>query len=593
MPVIKAPVSSGFSSIIPVDKSAMRIKIVGLICVIIFLSLVSGLFSLGIFHHVHYKELSEKNCIRLLPQPGSRGKILSSEGESIADNSLTYDIMLLPQDKDSLKRSAGLLAGALNIDSKEVQARYKTEYSSPSMPVVIMKNVSSRMAIAVEEIKASLNGVIIQPVPVRTYPHGRCASHVIGYLDEIDHWRLTKLEDYGYKTRDKVGFGGIEEKYDYYLRQEDGGLSVEVDRRGKVVRVIGFRPPQSGKDIQLTIQLKLQELVEQSLAGRNGSVVLMNPYSGEILAMASVPDFDPSIFVDSSSREEVRRVVTDRNAPLLNRAIKGLYPPGSIFKCVVAASALESGKVNPSTTFVCTGSLEVGNNEFACWSTHGEENLVQAIAHSCDVYFYKTGLLTGPQAMHDYAEKFGLSKATNVELPYEAGGIIPSPFWKRFTRFKNWFDGDTANMAIGQGDVLGTPLQMTRMMAAFANYGRLVRPYLVKSIGGQDVSTYHRNSVALPFKESTIEVVRSGLRLTVTDSEGTARLLSALPVSIAGKTGTAEVAGKPSHGWFVGFFPYQTPRFVICVFLEHGGSGQVATALTKEIIEKMVENNLI
>ncbi|MDD2702960.1 MAG: penicillin-binding protein 2 [Candidatus Omnitrophica bacterium] len=571
----------------------MRIKLVGLICVFIFLFLAAGLLNLGVIHYGKYRELSEKNCIRLIPQPGSRGKIISSEGSCLADNYLAYDIMLLPQDHDLLKRSLKSLAAVLNIGLEEINARYKAGYISPSMPVTIMKNVNSRRAIAVEEAKSGINGVVIQPAPLRSYPYGSTAAHVIGYLAEIDHWRLTKLADYGYKTKDKVGFGGIEEKYDYYLKQEDGGLSVEVDRRGKIVRVIGFKPPQSGKNIQLTIELKLQQLVEESLDGRNGCVVIMNPYSGGILAMANGLDFDPGAFLDTASRDEVKKIVTDKNALLLNRSIKGLYPPGSIFKCIVATAALESGKMSPSTKFFCQGGLTVGNNEFACWEKHGEEDLIQAIAHSCDVYFYKTGLLIGPQAIHDYAEKFGLAKPTTIELPYEAGGFIPSPLWKRLYRFKSWFDGDTANMSIGQGDVLVTPLQMARMMSVFANHGKLVRPFIVKAIDGQDVSNYHRDSIELPFKESTVDVVRRGLRDVVTDTQGTARILAALSVPVAGKTGTAEVSGKLSHGWFVGFFPYQTPRFVICVFLENGGSGQVATGLAKEIIEKMTRENMI
>ncbi len=571
----------------------MRIKIVGLICIFIFLLLFSGLLNLGIVHHRAYRELSEKNCIRLLPQAGSRGKILSRDNACLADNYLTYDIMLLPQDPDQLKPSLKSLAAILDIDLKDLHMRYRSGYISPSIPVVIMKNVSSKQAIAVEEAKANITGAVIQPAPLRTYPYGRTAAHLIGYLSEIDHWRLTKLADYGYKTKDKVGFGGIEEKYDYYLRQADGGLSVEVDRKGKIVRVIGFKPPISGKDIQLTIDLKLQQLAEEALAGRNGSIVIMNPYSGEILALANYPDFDPNMFIDPLSRDEVRKIVTDKDALLLNRSIKGLYPPGSVFKCIVAAAALESGKSTPGNTYTCEGALMVGNNEFGCWSKHGEQDMVQAIAHSCDVYFYKTGLLIGPQLIHDYAEKFTLGQPTTIEIPYEAGGFIPSPLWKRLYRFKSWFDGDTANMSIGQGDVLVTPLQMARMMAVFANYGALVRPIIVKAIDGRDVSNYHRSSASLALQARTIDVVRRGLRAAVTDPEGTAKMLSSLPVAVAGKTGTAEVAHKASHGWFAGFFPFQTPRFVICVFLENGGSGQIATAAAKEIIEKMIENNMI
>jgi len=235
----------------------------------------------------------------------------------------------------------------------------------------------------------------------------------------------------------------------------------------------------------------------------------------------------------------------------------------------------------------------VGRKEFACWSTHGPQSIISAIAHSCNVFFYKTGLLIGAQAMHDYSLKFGLAHKTQIELPYESAGFIPSPLWRKIYKFKNWFDGDTANMAIGQGDVLVTPLQMTRMMAVFANKGRLVTPYIVKTIDGQDVSRQQKRITEFSLKKSTIDYISKGLRQVVQDPAGTANVMSDLTVPVAGKTGTAQAPPGQAHAWFVGFFPYQNPKFVMCVFLEHGGPGYYSSVLAKEIIIEMAKEGLI
>jgi penicillin-binding protein 2 len=325
---------------------------------------------------------------------------------------------------------------------------------------------------------------------------------------------------------------------------------------------------------------------------RKGGVILMDPESGEIIAMASSPDFDPTVFV-SQERDAIDNLVTSMDAPMLNRSISGLYPPGSIFKVIVAAAALETGKINLSTSIFCPGEAYVGKQKFACWNTHNQQDIIEAIAHSCNVFFYKTGLLLGPQTIYDYALKFGLSKPTSVDLPYEVEGILPNPLWKKIYQFKNWYDGDTANYAIGQGDLLVTPLQMARMMAVFANSGKLVRPYIVKSVEGKDISQYQRKIVKLPFKENTIKIIRQGLKSAVAYPKGTGNVLSGLEVSVAGKTGTAQASGGLSHAWFVGFFPFQEPKYVVLTFLEHGGPGYYACVLTRQIIEKMIQEGLI
>ena len=570
----------------------MRTRIIIWAVIAALLFLVFGLLNLEVIHGRTYQELGNKNCVRLVSQNGSRGRILDRQGLVIADSALAYDLMVLPQ--DDLQQEKIILSASriLGISVKDLRIAFKNNFISSSVPVVLARNISVKNAISLAELKVDLPAIIVQPNPLRHYPNGKLAAHVLGYVSEIDRWRLTKLEDYGYKTKDIVGFGGIEEKYDYYLRADEGGVSFEVDHRGRFIRTLGFQPPVNGKDIQLSLDIKIQKICEDALAERRGAVVIMDPYTGEVFAMASSPGFNPVVFAEKDNTK-ISALFNNPDSLLVNRAISSAYPAGSVFKVIVATAALENKKINQSTSFVCQGSTLVGRSEFKCWSTHGTQNLLAALTHSCNVFFYKTGLLTGAQAIHDYALKLGFSKTTAFELPYETPGFIPSPLWRKINKFKSWFDGDTANLSIGQGDVLVTPLQVARMMAVFANGGYLVNAYIVKSIDGRDISLDQEKSEKLNFKKGTIDYIREGLRSVVADPTGTGNVLSSLSVSVAGKTGTAQAPPSQPHGWFAGFFPYKNPKFVICVFLEHGGPGYVSCVTAKQIIEEMIKQGLI
>ncbi|MFH1198616.1 MAG: penicillin-binding protein 2 [Candidatus Omnitrophota bacterium] len=569
-----------------------RERIIYFIVTLICLVLVFGLFNLQVVKGKRYKDLSDSNSIRLISKQGARGKILDRSGEVIVDSQLFFDAIVLPQDVSSLDRELKIVADVLERDPLELKKIYRAGFIAPAVPVTLAKNINIKKAISLEELKPELAGIVIQPRPARRYPYAGLASHVIGYVNEIDRWRLTQLQDYGYKTKDLVGFGGVEEKYDYYLRGEAGGLSLQVNHRGKSVRVLGFESPSSGKDIQLTLNLKAQKIAESVLAGRKGCIIIMDPYSGEIIVMASAPGFNPESFVNKSN-STIAGYFNDPGAPLINRAITGAYPAGSIFKVIVATGALETKKINSSTSFLCQGFILVGKQEFKCWSTHGLQDLIGALAHSCNVFFYKAGFLTGAPALHEYSLRFGLAKTSGCELPYEAAGYIPSPLLRKIKRFKNWFDGDTANFSIGQGDVLVTPLQMARMMAVFANNGYLVTPCIIKSIAGEDILTKQKKAVNLHLKNSTIDYVRQGLKAVVANPEGTGHVLADLSVTVAGKTGTAQAPPGQPHAWFTGFFPYNEPRFVICVFLEHGGPGYYSCVAAKQVIEEMIKEGLI
>ncbi|MBU1125603.1 MAG: penicillin-binding protein 2 [Candidatus Omnitrophica bacterium] len=570
----------------------MRVNLVIGLFVCLFLTLSTRFFSLSVMQGEEFRELSYKNCIRLLPQPGARGRIFDRHGVVIADNKLSYDLLLLPQSKNETESTLSSIAGVLGTDLARLRINFRRNFISSSLPVRLVKSLTLTTAIALAQLKTDIPSIFIQPNPQRTYPFGKLACHVLGYVNEIDHWRLTQLEPYGYKTKDIVGFGGIEEKYDYYLRQEEGGFSFEVDHRGKISRTVGFRLPTNGRDIQLTIDAGIQKVAEDNLAQQKGTIIIMDAYNGEILAMANVPGFEPSIFVDRLDPMAIPDMFNDPNAPLLNRAISGMYPPGSIFKAVVGAAALERGKITKNTRFLCEGGTLVGDRKFPCSSIHHSQDIIAALTHSCNVFFYRTGLLLTGSGIYDNAVRFGLGKPTGCQLPYESSGFVPSPFWKQVNKFKKWFDGDTANFSIGQGYLLVTPLQMVRMMAVFANKGALVTPMIVKAIDAKAITPEKKNtSVAL--NPETIEYIRQGLRGVVSESTGTGHVLSGLALTVAGKTGTAQAPGGQSHAWFVGFFPYEESRYVICVFLENAGSGHLACVVARHVLEGVISGKFL
>jgi len=569
-----------------------REKILNFFIICMFAALIFSLFGLSVLSAKKYKKLSDSNCIRLIPQYGCRGNILDRQGELIVGNRISYDVMVLAQERSRLDVILNQVGRILEVDPQQLKKNFKNGYMFPSVPVVVATNIGYKKAVILGEYKTDEPGVIIRAKPDRYYPYAGLASHVIGYVNEIDRWRLTKLEDYGYKTKDIVGFGGVEEKYDYYLRQEEGGLSVEVNHQGKFVRVLGFESPRNGKDITLTLDLRVQKIVEGALSGRKGSVVIMDPNSAEIVAMASSPNFNPAVFVKRSNLS-IASLFNNPESPLVNRAISSSYAPASLFKIVVASAALELKKINLGTSYNCPGYLMVGARKFSCWDTHNNQDLIQALAHSCDTFFYHTGLLLGAQNIHNYALKFGLAKTTNLELPYETGGFIPSPLWRRVNRFQNWYNGDTANLSIGQGDCLVTPLQIVNMVSIFANRGYLASPYIVKNIGGLDAAGQKKRLIPAAIRKTTIDAIRRGLREVVMGAKGTGHILAALPVEVAGKTGTAQVTRAQAHAWFAGFFPFENPKYAICVFLENGGSGYAACVVTKQIIEEMSRQGLL
>ncbi|MCK9615147.1 MAG: penicillin-binding transpeptidase domain-containing protein, partial [Candidatus Omnitrophica bacterium] len=426
--------------------------------------------------------------------------------------------------------------------------------------------------------------VSIDPQPQRHYDYPYETSHLLGYVKEAAAFS-ERLKKYGYSPNERIGISGIEQYYDDYLRGEDGGDLIEVNSSGRIIGFLGKRNSIRGKDIYLTVDSKMQQTAYQAISGKKGALIFMDSKDGEVFALVSYPSFDPNSFV--KGKDEITKVFTDTNKPMQNRAIQSAFPLGSTFKPIVAIAGLEENKLKPSTTFICKGKLNIGKAEFECENVHDDENLYEALMHSCNVYFYNVGMLLGRQLMANYAEKLGLNSASGIDLPYEKKGTIPVSSLKLRGR---WYLGDTLNFSIGQGYTECSPIEIMLAINVFANGGFLVKPHLIKKIDNTEIAMPYSNKLNISAQNLTI--VKNALKQVVESDEGTARLLKPLNLSIAGKTGTAQTSGRP-HGWFVGFFPADAPKYTICVFLENGGSSYEALKVAYYFLEKLKEQQLL
>ncbi len=565
----------------------MRLKAFRLIVYSMFLFVAGGLIYTQVIRGQHYYNLSVDNSIRVVPIDGRRGIIFDRNGTVIAENRVSFDVMIIPQGARNKEELFRFLSGVLGIEKEKLAKTFRTRILAPFAPVLVAKDIKKEAAIVIEENRFRFPGLIVQPNIVRYYPFAEINAHILGYVGKISRSRITQLQDYGYNIQDIVGYSGVEEYYDRNLKGEDGGLQVEVNNRGEQVRMLGYRGAQNGQDITLTIDNRIQQMAFEALEGRKGSVTVMDLETGEILGMVNLPSYDPNAFVEG--RSIISEYFNDSSAPLLNRAISGQYPPGSTFKIPISIGALENQKITPSTSFTCPGYYSLGRRQFKCSHTHGVQNLHEGIAHSCNVYFFNTGLLLGPELIVKYARMFGLGSPTSVDLPYEAKGLISD----RPLVNKTWHKGDILNVSIGQGDVLVTPIQLVRMISAVAGDGQGVTPYVLKSIG---LESEHKSipPEKVDVKSKTFEIVKRGLRGAVAEAGGTARAIDIPDVPVFGKTGTAQTSGnKAHHAWFIGFCPTTKTKIVFCIFLEHGGSSYVACQVGRKLLVGMKEAQIL
>ncbi len=520
-----------------------------------------------------------------------RGSILDYTGRPLADSRISYDIVIDPNVKDKHK-AFSFLSGVLGIAVSDLESLYKRNFIAPFVPVTLVKDVDRKKAITIEENRLFYPNVYVYARPVRQYPYGVVFSHILGYVRNIDAKRLDVLREYGYRQRDVVGYQGIEEEYEPYLHGREGAMQVVVDNMGRPVKTISKVAPNPGTNVITTIDQDLQQIAYTHLKGRRGAVVFMDVETGAIRVMCSSPSYDNNIFVSKAKAKQIASVMLNPYAPLLNRAISAAYPPGSTFKVVTAAAGLDIGAISYDTEFVCRGALDYAGRRFGCSHVHGSQDIVRALAHSCNVFFYKSGLRLGIRGILPYAKEFGFGRKTGIDLPNEVSGLLPDERYKRKKFRQGWYDGDTLNLSIGQGFLLATPIQVVCAFNAIAAGGTWIRPYIVEYTGKAKAHIPFKRSLGLSDKD--IKKIKQGLEGAVLLPDGTAHILDLDFVQVAGKTGTAQsVRNKPAHTWFAGYFPATMPKYSVVVMLEYGKSSFYACKLLKEILEDMHKAGLV
>ncbi len=572
---------------------------VGLLLVVALLGL--RLWHLQIREGPYYRDLSENNRTRLVLLEPARGLIYDRHGVLLANNVPSFSLYVTLEDVKDREALIQQLSNLLGFDPTLVRKKM-TARGSKLLPRKIKDRMTLRDAMLVESNRLDMPGVMIQVESQRNYPGGVTAAHLLGYVGEISADQLEKPEFIDLHQGSIVGQYGVEKSYDRHMRGMAGQKNVEVDALGHEKKAVVVERPQAGNDLYLTIDVRLQKVAEDLLGQEYGAIVALDPSSGDILAMASRPGFDPNMLSRELTAKQWVEIVQDEGRPLNNRASQGQYPPGSTFKIPMAVAALETQTMSPSSTVFCNGGYQFGKRVYHDWkaSGHGYVDLHNALVHSCDVYFYTIGQRMGIDVMAEFAKDLGLGKATGVELPSERSGIMPSTAWKQKAKHEQWLPGETISAAIGQGYVTVTPLQMASLVGTVANNGVIYRPRLVQAVMDrtsgnlQELPAVPRGKINA--KPETFRIIKDALADVVT--KGTATRAKSSMVTIGGKTGTAQVAALRTgpeenipkklrdHAWFVAFAPVESPKIAVAVLAEHMGHGGAAAApLAKEVIE--------
>jgi len=547
------------------------------------------LWQLQVLQGDYYAQLADTNRLRVHRVPAPRGLVLDRRGVPLVTNRPAFSVSILPMELRDPGRVVPELARLLGVPEQELWTRWERGRRRPFEPVRVRRDVGIRVVTVLEERRQELRGVQVEAEPVRVYPFGTAAAHVLGYLGEVSAEELEALRPRGYRPGDLIGKAGVERTYDAVLRGDDGEQVVEVDAAGRPLRLLREQAARPGNTLVLSLDWELQQEAERQLQGRLGAVVAMDPRTGEILAMASSPSFDPNRFSAGISERDWRRLSQDRRNPLLNRATASAYEPGSVFKVVTGLAALQEGRTTPSSRFLCPGYLQLGRWVFRDLQAHGVVDFTTGVAQSCNVMFWTLGRALGPQRLADYARQLGFGRPTEVDLPLEVAGVIPDPEYKQRTWREAWYPGDTLNMAIGQGFVLVTPLQVARALSAVANGGTLLQPRLARAVlspDGRLVRTFPpKVQGSLRASPSALAALRRGLEAVVERGTGQAARVEGLRV--AGKTGSAETPRGRPHAWFAGYAPADQPRIVVVVLVEHGYRGGLSAApIARAILER-------
>ncbi len=615
-----------------------RMTVLAAVIAFMFASLVTRLWFLQVLASEEYRDRAEGNRVRITPIPAARGRILDRNGDPLVDNVSTNQITV---DKEKVRDEDALLARLstlLDAPETELRDRYEDPDYLPYQPVPVWENVPEKVIFYLEEHQEEYPAVGYRVFAERRHVQGNLGPHVLGYLGQISPDELEDPSFSDYLPGQLVGRGGVEQAYEKDLRGDDGKRKEIVDADGDVQAPLGVEEPVAGDDLILAIDADIQQLTQETLdvaaadarsildeesglflRANAGAVIVMDPNTGHVLAMASYPSYDPRVFTGGLTEQEFRALTRESaNAPLTNRVVSGLYPPGSTIKPFVAAAAVKAGYAKTGDYFRCPTEFVVPGDTsgtvFHNWKTvdAGTISFAEALIQSCDTVFYPWGLRFWQERnsrgylFQEELRGWGFGQTTGIEIPGEQDGRVPDAAWKQevnalypeFFPYPQWLPGDSINLSIGQGDLLVTPLQLAVAYSALANGGTLYRPQLALQVQDRDgtlVTKFEGEAVGrVPIQPSTLTAINGALRGVLTHGEGTATsAFAGFPLSthpVAGKTGTSEVAGKQPHSWFAAFAPAQEPEFVVVAVVEEGGHGsQVAAPIVRRVLEGLLD----
>jgi penicillin-binding protein 2 len=568
--------------------------------------LAGGFWFFQVVQHAQFKEMAENNHQRTLTLRAPRGIIFDRTGKLLVENRNSFNISIVREHTKDIDRTIRMVSAVTGTEEKMVREIVDRHRREPSYrPIVIVQDATLAQVAGVmaRRLDFELPDVIVQEVPTRQYPDQDMAAHLIGYVGEASE---DQMHSDGVSTGSIVGQFGIERVYNKLLMGEDGAKRVVVNSMGREIRTLEEIPPVQGRRVQLTINYAMQKAAEDSFRAHGywGSAIVIEPKTGEVLTLTSLPAFDPNDFATGIDRATWAQLNTDKLRPLQNRAIQGRYSPGSTFKIVVATAALEEGVITPEHQVFCPGGGTFYGRFFQCLGKHGYMDLRHAIEKSCNTYFYTVGNMLGVDRMYKWSERLGLALKSGIDLPNEQESIVPSTEWKQKKYHERWYPGETISVAIGQGQLSVTPMSMAVMMATVANGHARVVPRLVKAFdegkgkGWEPVTPPPSPFVPFLMKPETVSAVRDGLWMVV-NGAGTGRRAQLAGRDVAGKTGTAQVIslqgkerarGKTDqdlrdHGWFVFMAPRDNPEIAGVVFAEHGEHGSSSASVAKHIIE--------
>jgi penicillin-binding protein 2 len=587
-------------------RLGLRLTVLQALATTVFVLLAISFWILQIIRHDTYEELAENNHQRTLSLRAPRGVVFDRDGRVLVENRNSYSISIVREHTEDLDQTIQLLAEVLGAEPavlRQVVDRHRNQPAFRPITIVHDASLAQVAAVIARRLDFELPGLVVERVPTRRYPTNAMAAHLFGYVGEATETQIA--QDAGVRSGDIVGQSGIERVYNRLLSGQEGARRVVVNSVGREIRTLEEIEPLEGTRLKLTLDADVQRAVEEAFHafGYNGAAVLLEPNSGEVLAFASLPAYDPNAFASGIDRATWSALSSDELRPLNDRAIQGRYSPGSTFKMVLAAAALEEGLVTPETRVRCNGSATFYGRTFRCWNPagHGAVDVREALERSCNVYFYTIGNMLGVDRIEQWAERLGLGVRSGVDLPNEVAGLVPSTDWKLRATGERWYPGETISVSIGQGQVSVTPVSMAVMMATLGNGGVRVTPHLLKEVddgtGWKAVTPPAPQGVSR-LKPETEATIREGLWMAV-NRAGTGGRGRIPGRDVAGKTGTAQVislaggraaAGRSSrdlrdHGWFVFFAPAERPTIAGVIFAEHAEAGGNAASIARHAME--------